>query len=503
MQAAQPDSTPMKPTFIHLFRQCLPWLFWTVSATPLFILMGLGLFTRYLADDYSTSGILKLQGFWGAQTYWYAAWSGCFSYNFFISLIEIAGVAIVPWLPMTAIFLLIVSMIVSVRKLFTAMGIELGLGWIALLSNIILFGTIKSFHDFQQVIFWQTGIMSYQVNLILFSLEATMFLERFILSPSKTRLKREYLLWYLVFFISGGFAETWVVMQISLLGLAFICIMFTRLPNKKEILLMLGGGFIVSWLALLVMAYAPGNMNRNTIMAGLSVQLLVSSLIRAFWDVPQFLLEWSHDNTLLVVMLLTSGLAVGLFTKSDSKRASCHIGLGALLFLNIYIVMWAGFVPQFAVMGIRPVDRALFMPMFLLLWAYVLFGVFLGAGLRVMIKPVIRVAAQAGLLLALAYMLFLLPVRFALTYYNLAAPLSMYALHWDVRDSYLRQVAASGQTKVVVESLRRNPDLHAIQSTFWIEGDLQDLPNHWINSVAANYYGLKSITLKYPVKSSP
>ena len=414
-----------------------------------------------------------------------------------------AGVAIVPWVPMVAIFLLIVSMIVTFRNLFAALRIELGLVWIAFLSNIILFGTIKGFHDFQQVIFWQTGIMSYQVNLILFSLEVGLFLQRFILSPAKARLKREYLLWYLVFFISGGFAETWVVMQISLLGLAFICIVLTRVPNKKEILLVLGGGFIVSWLALFVMAYAPGNMNRNTIMAGLSVQLLVSSLTRAFWDVPRFLLEWSGDNTLLAVMLLVAGLAVGLFVKSDGKKTWRHIGLGALLFLNIYIVMWAGFVPQFAVMGIRPVDRALFMPMFLLLWAYVLFGVFLGTGLRVMIKPVMRAAVQVILLLALVYMLFLLPVRFALTYYNLAAPLSMYALHWDVRDNYLREAAVSGQTRVVVESLRRNPDLHAIQSTFWIEGDMQDLPDHWINAVAAKYYGLKSITLKYPVKSNP
>jgi len=38
--------------------------------------------------------------------------------------------------------------------------------------------------------------------------------------------------------------------------------------------------------------------------------------------------------------------------------------------------------------------------------------------------------------------------------------------------------------------------LHDIQFTFWIEGDLQDIPDHWINQVAASYYGLSSITLR-------
>jgi len=174
-----------------------------------------------------------------------------------------------------------------------------------------------------------------------------------------------------------------------------------------------------------------------------------------------------------------------------------------LLFLNVIILMWAGFVPQFAVMGIRPAERAIFMPMFLLLWVCGLLGLFLGVGLRVIFKPIPRMAAQVGLLLALAYMLVWLPLRFAQTYYSLATQFGMYALRWDARDSFLRQAAATGKIKVIAESLRRNPDLHAIQSTFWIDGDLQDQPDHWINEEAARYYGLESITLKYPVKSNP
>ena len=128
------------------------------------------------------------------------------------------------------------------------------------------------------------------------------------------------------------------------------------------------------------MAYAPGNMNRDTIMAELSIALLRFSLESAFKDVPRFLYEWFSGNISLVVLLLSAGMSAGLLTTSSPSKAKHHLALGALLFLNVYILMWAGFVPQFAVMGIRPVEHAIFMPIFL--WVFVLLGLFQGEELR-------------------------------------------------------------------------------------------------------------------------
>ena len=160
---------------------------------PLVDVNGFGPFTRYLADDYSTAGVLLRSGFWAAQSYWYYAWSGCYSYTFLVSLVEKAGLVIVPWLPMAALLVLIVSLAWTLRQFFQALGIKLALVWVVFLSNIIVFGTIKSFHEFQQVIFWQTGILSYQVNLQFFTIEMGIFIQRFILSPVKNRSIWEYL----------------------------------------------------------------------------------------------------------------------------------------------------------------------------------------------------------------------------------------------------------------------------------------------------------------------
>ena len=227
MPIAQPTIKLTESGIVQVFKQVFPWLFWAMSAAPLVILMGVGLFTRYLADDYSTAEVLKNVGFWGAQAYWYQTWSGRFSFTFVINLVEMAGVSIVPWLPVTAMLVLIIALIWTLQQLFLALGLELKLIWTAFLAQIILFATIKSFREFPQVIFWQTGILTYQISIIFMIIAVGLFIKRFILSPEKSLPRWEIYLWCLVFFIEGGFSETWVVIQISLLGLAFICFFFT------------------------------------------------------------------------------------------------------------------------------------------------------------------------------------------------------------------------------------------------------------------------------------
>ncbi|HET7897948.1 MAG TPA: hypothetical protein VFL47_09770, partial [Flavisolibacter sp.] len=65
----------------------------------------LGTFTRYMADDYCSAAALKVDGFWGAQAYWWQNWSGRYSFSFLASLVEMLGLKIVPVLPALGIAL--------------------------------------------------------------------------------------------------------------------------------------------------------------------------------------------------------------------------------------------------------------------------------------------------------------------------------------------------------------------------------------------------------------
>ena len=93
---------------LSAFSQSFPWAVWILSLLPLLVWLYFSFFSRYLADDYSTSSIVLKKGFWEAQVYWYNAWTGKYLYTFLTSLVELGGVPIVPWL---CIFSMLTGMI--------------------------------------------------------------------------------------------------------------------------------------------------------------------------------------------------------------------------------------------------------------------------------------------------------------------------------------------------------------------------------------------------------
>ncbi len=477
-------------------QKLIPWIFWALSALPLIALMILGTSTRYLADDYSTASILVNQGFWKAQSFWYHAWSGRYSFTFLVSLIEMVGVRIVPWLPMMDLFTWATSLFWTVKCLFAVLEIKMGKIWIAIVVNILIFGTIRSFSEYAQVIFWQTGILTYQVSIIFITSMIGIFLTRFYLLPCYKLRTWEIVLWFLAFFIGGGFSETWVVIQISLLGLSLFFFSFTeKSSNRNDILYVLFIGFMASCVSLLVIVKAPGNMNRDNMLAELSFDLLRYSVIRALMDVPVFLMEWFLGHTILVTMLILTGLSAGLIIESSLVGTIDQIRLGIYLLISAYVLMLAGFVPQFAVMGIRPAERVIFMPMFLFLCAFELFVIFTGSRLKKFLPIKVWNVIQIILMSVLFISIFWISERSASSLFQIIPSMQLYARLWDSRDAFLRQASLRGEKVTVAASLRRNPALHDIQSTFWIEGDLQDIPDHWINQMAASYYKLPSIAL--------
>ena len=280
-------------------------------------------------------------------------------------------------------------------------------------------------------------------------------------------------------------------------------------PARNNALRLLIAGFLAACTALLVIAKSPGNMNRDTVLAELSFDLIRYSVISAFKDVPLFLLEWVRNNTVLILILFLGGFSIPFImpgvTNGDSEgfgqtlpreRRSNHLLLGLFLLAGAYVLLWSGFIPQYAVMGIRPPDRAIFTPLFIFIWMFVLLGIFTGYFFNGLIKPSLNPYARMFAQISLIFLMIWMPFRSAFSFAKMAPSLSLYARLWDERDIYLRQQSFQGAKLVSVPSLRRNPALHDIQSSFWLEGDIQEAPDYWINQAAADYYRLMSITGK-------
>ncbi len=234
-------------------------LFLMLSALALYAYLGT--FTRYMADDYCSAAALKANGFWGAQSYWWQNWSGRYSFSFVISLVELLGLRIVPVLPGLAIAIWLFSIVWGFLPLLRNLKVAHAVAGALFLASVAIWSTYRVVADYPQIVFWQTGILTYPITIILFFVGMGAAIRR---SSDRARLKWwELVLWFTFAFISGGFSETGVVVQIAILALLLILLSLTKNKQRHVLNPILIAAILGSVLSLLVIAFAPGNSVRS------------------------------------------------------------------------------------------------------------------------------------------------------------------------------------------------------------------------------------------------
>lgn len=146
---------------------------WTgiILGTSMMIPLGahayMGGFSRYIADDFCTLGTLRKLGFLGSQTNWYMNWSGRFSFTFLVNLTQLAGSKLTPILPALTLVIWLVAVTCLIlrwqRWLRNTRYIILAFA----LSGLVIFVTLEGAPNVYQSLYWQTGILTYTLPLVL------------------------------------------------------------------------------------------------------------------------------------------------------------------------------------------------------------------------------------------------------------------------------------------------------------------------------------------------
>ena len=131
-----------------------------ILAVPLAAYAYLGLFSRYAADDYCTAGQVLTRGLVGLETQLYEAWSGRFAFTFIVGLVELVGSGVTRVLPALAI-------LAWVAALTWALARVIHFRQALVLAELVVFVTLASTPDVGQSLFWQTGMLTYLLPLIL------------------------------------------------------------------------------------------------------------------------------------------------------------------------------------------------------------------------------------------------------------------------------------------------------------------------------------------------
>ena len=454
----------------------------------------LGTFTRYMADDYCSAAALKTEGFFGAQSYWWQNWSGRYSFSFLISLVELLGLKIVPILPALVMVLWMFSIVWGSLPLLQKLDIPSPVVVGIYLASVVLWLTYRFVDDYPQIVFWQTGIITYPVTLILFFLGLGLAL-RSVSIPKRIRWW-ELLLWFLFGLIAGGFSETGVVIQITLLALLLIVLVLTKNARRIIFLPILIAALCGSILSLFVIALAPGNAVRS---GGFqNIPPVGQSFWGSFVETLLFIPTLAGEHTIVFALSLLAGAFFTYFfireeLQIDVSSAAIYF-IASLIF--VLIVVWAGIAPAYLLRGGAPPQRVLLAAYFFVACLAVYWGALAALLLRSILPRAFHTAqfwAAFGLLV-LFIALGVLP--FAISQQKLIPPLKEYSILWDERHQALVQASQQGESAIVTTDLTRIKALSELKTRLWLSGDLETSPAYWVNHCAAQYYGVGQISVK-------
>src|SRR5438270_4423676 len=198
---------------------------------PLLVYAAVGAFSRYTADDFCWAGVLRTDGFVQSQVDWYTGFSPRYAFTFLVTVAESIGPGIVPILPAAAI----IAFAASLTWTFTQFGIVRIRAFI--LAEVAALATLQSAPDLPQSLYWQTGMLTYLLPLIL----AT-FLIGWIRHGDRA--------WWavamcgVVTFIAGGLSEAYLIPQNVALTLVLLVCVALRESRTPHLVAALAGGVL-------------------------------------------------------------------------------------------------------------------------------------------------------------------------------------------------------------------------------------------------------------------
>ncbi|HEX8968046.1 MAG TPA: DUF6056 family protein [Chloroflexota bacterium] len=452
-----------------------------------------GWFARYTADDYCTAGIERAAGFVAAQVYWYQSWSGRFSYYAVVSLVEFAGTGVVQILPAMALIGFVVAGAWAVLPVARAQGWPEPRLASALLGGAIVLACLQGAPNLEQALYWQTGMLTYLLPLVLLTLYAGWLVRRLRAGggPSPAALLASCLL----LFVCAGLSETSLGVQLALLGLAtLMAAMFVHARDRRPLVTLLASGFVTTVIAAVIVVAAPGNYVHEATLTG-SVHPIseLPTALRASVDFAGLFaraVEFRARLAVLVVVGLSLwfGFRGGQANRPPTGRAE-WMRRGLLLVASLastWLVLLAATTPGYFAQLWDPPERAQFDAVWVVVVGMATVAYELGELTAQVSRRLGAPTDHPAVAPVLSLGLLLLGIGCLMRIPTVLSPLATdmaYAAEWDAFDAMLRVAAAAGQPLVVQGSLPRHYDFDFITPD----------PGLYPNPCVAMFYGVPSI----------
>ena len=458
-------------------------VFTTLTALALYAYLGI--FSRYVSDDYCLSAFFLTDDFLGAMVRRYFISSSRYTNILFIGLSDrLFGWYNVAILPALMLSLFVLGLYLLLKEISEMLQLGWNRGISFLLSLLTVYFSITQAPDLYETLYWRAGMTSHFAPVVFMP-----FWGAFLLRQIRNAREVWPPLWvqaacFLISFVIGGLSEPPTALMITILGLGILAAWrWSDARNRRSVLILLSWSLVGALAALLVMGLAPANSLRMQ-----TPPPPVLELISKIIYYPSFFVTGTLQ-TLPIPTLISIVVSAVLFyvqyayqSQELSKEARSRLGLLMLIVLVLaYLLIAASFAPS--VYGQSyPVPRARFAARVIMTAALMTEGALIGVlAARAKVRSFQPAALRNFAILILA-LLALYPLRTAWRTFGEIPVYRQSAAVWDAREAEILSMKAQGQQDLVVRFLSEVP----IQ-------DLGDHKGYRLNRCAAALYGVNSI----------
>ena len=447
----------------------------------LLVYMYKGFFSRYLADDYCFSSLIKENGFWGGLIQQYVSWSNRFSAYLLTAISELFGQNAIQFLPGLMILFLTISLVWNARIILKVLQFEDS--WIVslFLGEMVTFFILFEAPDLFQSLYWRSGMVSYFAPLVLFAVIQALLLIQF---QDKNRLNINKGLLYgltaILIFFAMGTSETYAALQIGYLLIVGV-ILGIRIKSLRRIPFLYYLSIFAAFIGSLIILIAPGNQVRLQYLNSTKDLFSVVSLSMT----NSLLFIYQSFRGLPVPTLVSFFIAFFLFYHLSAQKNSDISGKQALLLIGSILVCIIFLIaclcsPTAYSMLAYPEQRSLILARMILVIATTLVGAISGVASHRFMDRIIDTCLVSILLIGF---LCLYPLRTAYQTWQQIPIVQERAIAWDVRQAEIFKAKNAGMMNIEIKPM------NSIDGIYEITAD----PQFWVNQCAAGYYGVVSI----------
>ena len=222
---------------------------------PNLILLMRGFDSRYWADDYCFSGILKQYGFIKGLEFFYTTVSNRFSSFIFVATLEAFGSRSIQWVSTVSILLIFSATFLLLRSFLHNDHIRLHDGFLLFLSQVIIFFSLYISPNIEQSVYWRSGLSHYFIPLFfLISISQLVLFSGMRMGKSHISV-----IVFLIAFFAAGLSESYAALQTGALLVAIIVLPIFQTNGCKDKVSSLVAALAGSLGGMAVMVVSPGN----------------------------------------------------------------------------------------------------------------------------------------------------------------------------------------------------------------------------------------------------